>query len=663
MLFRSPISTGLSAGTIAQGDSVAVTVMRAGPIGSTGIAGSDGGVKFTYDSTTTMAAPASGGLRFNNATIGSATQIAIAATTAETGNPSVSAWINTWDDSSSTVRGQIVIRKQTTGVTVAVFNVTGALTDNASWLQIPVANVTAPTTLSNGDPLLVSFYRTGDKGADGVNGAGSGTVTSVGAGAGLSAIGVGGTGGSVTSSGTLTNVRPVNPQIGTTYVFVAGDHAKLVTFANAAAIAASLSQATSTFGAGWFVDVVNFGPGVLTITPTTSTINGQPTLVLNRLESARIISDGTNYQAQLQGGPRGQVVTAASASTCDIGAIASHRVSITGTTTITSFGSAPNQIRFGSFTGVLTLTHNATSLILPGAASITTAASDTFIASSDASGNWTVIAYQKANGQAVVGGAGGGSAGPQGQCRLIKSGANLVLLPFGGNQLTINGTAQAVPDAGVSLAPTSLTASTTYYIYAFLSGATMTLEASSTGHATDTTTGNKGVEIKSGDSTRTLVGMARVVTGPAWVDTDAQRFVISWFNRRTITTTNIFTASRNSTTGATYTEVNSEIRNEFLTWADESVAAGVGGSGFLNVTGDQVYVGLGFDGATPEQGNLAFQGTTAIGPLGLYLTKSGLSDGYHYATLTAKQTIGSSAFTFVSGASGQRCALSCSMRG
>jgi hypothetical protein len=88
----------------------------------------------------------------------------------------------------------------------------------------------------------------------------------------------------------------------------------------------------------------------------------------------------------------------ASAGTTDLGAISSTQVRITGTTTITSFGTVAAGIyRQGRFAGALTLTHNATSLILPGGASITTAANDRFGALSLGSGNWIVLWFQSAN--------------------------------------------------------------------------------------------------------------------------------------------------------------------------------------------------------------------------------------------------------------------------
>lgn len=88
----------------------------------------------------------------------------------------------------------------------------------------------------------------------------------------------------------------INPQTGTTYTYVSGDNGKLVTHSNASAIAGTLPQATGSFAAGWWMDVANIGAGTLTITPTTSTINGAATLVLTTGQGCRIISDGTNYQ-------------------------------------------------------------------------------------------------------------------------------------------------------------------------------------------------------------------------------------------------------------------------------------------------------------------------------------------------------------------------------
>ena len=92
-------------------------------------------------------------------------------------------------------------------------------------------------------------------------------------------------------------------------------------------------------------------------------------------------------------------VQLASATTTSIGAQNAMFVEITGTTTITGFGTTYNGPRFLRFTGALTLTHNATTLNLPGGANIVTAAGDTCIAVPNFAGNgWNVYQYQHAIG-------------------------------------------------------------------------------------------------------------------------------------------------------------------------------------------------------------------------------------------------------------------------
>lgn len=93
----------------------------------------------------------------------------------------------------------------------------------------------------------------------------------------------------------------------------------------------------------------------------------------------------------------------ASAATVNISTQNSNNITITGTTTITSFGSAAaGVIRRLVFSGALTLTHNATSLILPGGANIATAAGDVAEFLSLGSGNWRCTVYQKASGSPVI---------------------------------------------------------------------------------------------------------------------------------------------------------------------------------------------------------------------------------------------------------------------
>ncbi|MDN8617881.1 hypothetical protein [Variovorax ginsengisoli] len=218
---------------------------------------------------------------------------------------------------------------------------------------------------------------------------------------------------------------------------------------------------------------------------------------------------------------------------------------------------------------------------------------------------------------------------PHGQCRLVKSGGNLVLQRYNGQWLRINDVAYSIPSAGVSLAATSLTPGTLYYIYAWMNGATMTLEASVTGHSTDSTT---GVEIKTGDVTRSLVGMARVITGPAWSDLVNQRFVVSWFNRRPIQC-RVALGGSGGTTSASAVEFSTALRLEVLTWADAVLDFSFDGYTSNNTAGGTNFTYLTIDGTLYDSYS-AFQSTSAsaTGPVASRLVEPAPSEGYHYVS-------------------------------
>lgn len=101
----------------------------------------------------------------------------------------------------------------------------------------------------------------------------------------------------------------------------------------------------------------------------------------------------------------------ASAGTTDIGAASAPFLHVTGTTTITALGTVQaGTRRIVVFDGILILTHNATSLILPTGANITTAAGDVAVFVSEGSGNWRCVNYTRADGTALAGGSGGGAS-------------------------------------------------------------------------------------------------------------------------------------------------------------------------------------------------------------------------------------------------------------
>ena len=158
--------------------------------------------------------------------------------------------------------------------------------------------------------------------------------------------------------------------------------------------------------------------------------------------------------------------TIASAATVNIGAANAEYLAVSGTTTITAFDTvAAGVYRVLKFDGALTLTHNGTSLILPGSASITTAAGDVAGFRSLGSGNWRCEWYQRASGSALSTAA----SSITGQVAVANGGtgastltANNVILGNGtsavqfvapgtnGNVLTSNGTTWTSAAAGSS---------------------------------------------------------------------------------------------------------------------------------------------------------------------------------------------------------------------
>lgn len=116
----------------------------------------------------------------------------------------------------------------------------------------------------------------------------------------------------------------------------------------------------------------------------------------------RNVSGVTNMSAAINFAEGSDV---ASAGTTDIWSTTGNTVHVTGTTTITSLGTAPQvgATRWVIFDGALTLTHGA-NLRLPGAANITTAADDTMLVYADTTTQLDVISYVRAAVPPIAGG-------------------------------------------------------------------------------------------------------------------------------------------------------------------------------------------------------------------------------------------------------------------
>ncbi len=128
------------------------------------------GLAMTFDTGTAAADPGAGRLRFNNATLASATAFYIS----ETGyfGEDIADLLGTWDDSTSTVKGTLKIYKVGAPANFAAYSLTGSMTDSGAYRSGSLTYVDGAGTFANGDPIGVQFTRTGDKGEQGAAGGG-----------------------------------------------------------------------------------------------------------------------------------------------------------------------------------------------------------------------------------------------------------------------------------------------------------------------------------------------------------------------------------------------------------------------------------------------------------------------------------------------------------
>jgi hypothetical protein len=115
--------------------------------------------------------------------------------------------------------------------------------------------------------------------------------------------------------------------------------------------------------------------------------------------------DATNHATDVKiGGGAASVASAATVDLCGAAVAPQAYITITGNVTVSSFGATckAGHVKIVTFASALTLSYNAISLIIPGAANVITAAGDQAVVVSLGSGNWQVVAYTPATGQALI---------------------------------------------------------------------------------------------------------------------------------------------------------------------------------------------------------------------------------------------------------------------
>lgn len=190
----------------------------------------------------------------------------------------------------------------------------------------------------------------------------------------------------------------------------------------------------NTLGAGWFCDIISTDASnnvTLARATASNTINETSSdvtiltlqalkVVVNAAATGFLVNTGARHskayktaeattmsgQLTMSGKPiiHAEGAAVASAATCDIWTPADgDTVHVTGTTTITSFGTAPQAGAYKRviFDGALTLTHGA-NLNIPGSTNITTATNDNCLVYADTTTQLDILNYVKASGVPIV---------------------------------------------------------------------------------------------------------------------------------------------------------------------------------------------------------------------------------------------------------------------
>lgn len=208
----------------------------------------------------------------------------------------------------------------------------------------------------------------------------------------------------------------------------------------------------------------------------------------------------------------------------------------------------------------------------------------------------------------------------------------LTLAPRGSGFLWVNGLNYPVT-AGLTVSNGGLSASTLYYIYAKVTAGALAIDTPST---TGYTLGSNGIPVKSGDATRTLVGMVSTNGSSQFANADGSRLVASYFQRQLVRSRTQFSTNR-TTTSSVFAELNSEIRNQFVSWASENVQFAVAGSfACSGSAGAATQVGFNSTSVGEQEAsalNSGGGGGNVTGPCGISGTKVGLAEGLNYATV------------------------------
>lgn len=146
------------AGAFTAASKYVVQFARTGNLGAAG-----GGTSMLWETATTDTDQGAGKVWLDNGTVASATVFYV--DDVNVGATSINSYVDSWDDSSNRdVRGTIMVLKPGSPENYHIFNVTGVVTSASTYSKVAVTHVSSGGTISDGDSVLMTFVRAGQKG-------------------------------------------------------------------------------------------------------------------------------------------------------------------------------------------------------------------------------------------------------------------------------------------------------------------------------------------------------------------------------------------------------------------------------------------------------------------------------------------------------------------
>lgn len=269
------------------------------------VEGYSGTVLYEFSTTTTDSDPGAGKVRFNNATIGSVTEIYFDNT--DLAGVSEAVWLDSFDDANSGInRGTLYVRSLLDASKFGLFYVSGAVVDGTGYRKVPVTYVSGSAIPTNETNVAIGFAAAGSTGATGTAATITvGTVTT-GAPASPAVVTNVGTSAAAIFNFTIPQGSPGTGNMSSTGIITAGHVATFVdagTIQDGGALGTAAFVATGTSGATIpLLNAANSWSGKQTLLGTSSTFALSLVNAVEKVTIAATAATGTiNYDIGTQG--------------------------------------------------------------------------------------------------------------------------------------------------------------------------------------------------------------------------------------------------------------------------------------------------------------------------------------------------------------------------